>query len=180
MRKPTLTPEERRQRKHASDKLYWERTRPQRLEYLRQWSEKNREKKREMDRQYAKDHAEEANAKTKKWYREHHDQARASRKAYKQTHLDQKHASDKKRKALQRGASTAERFTAADWEEMKRAYGFRCVYCDRKMQRLTQDHLTPLSKGGAHTKANILPACQSCNSRKHAGSVLISVQPLLL
>ena len=180
MRKTKFTPEELRQRKQASDKRYWERTRPQRLKYLRQWVVKNREKKLEMDKQYAREHAEEAKAKAKKWYREHHEQARASRKAYRQTHLAEKHASDKKRKALQRGATTTDPFTAADWEEMKSAYGFRCVYCGRKMKRLTQDHLTPLSKGGAHTKHNIVPACQSCNSRKHSGSVLIPVQPLLL
>ena len=180
MRSPRLTTEERRKRKHESDKRYWEKTRPQRLEYLRQWSERNREKKREIDRQYAKEHADEAKDRAKKWYQEYPEQARASRKAYRASHRPQKLASDKKRKALQRGASPGGTFTAAEWEEMKIAYGFRCVYCGRKMKRLSQDHLTPLSKGGAHTKHNIVPACQPCNSKKHAGGVLVPVQPLLL
>jgi 5-methylcytosine-specific restriction endonuclease McrA len=70
--------------------------------------------------------------------------------------------------------------TAAQWEEIKTAYGHRCVYCHRKMKRLTQDHITPLSKGGSHTLANVVPACQSCNSKKHAKAPLVPVQPLLL
>lgn len=70
--------------------------------------------------------------------------------------------------------------TAAQWTEIKAAYGNRCVYCGRKMQRLTQDHIIPLSKGGHHTASNIVPACGSCNSKKQAGAPLVPVQPLLL
>lgn len=47
-------------------------------------------------------------------------------------------------------------------------------------QRLTKDHSTPLSKGSAHTLTNVVPACQSCNSKKHTGPPLKPVQPLLL
>jgi 5-methylcytosine-specific restriction endonuclease McrA len=70
--------------------------------------------------------------------------------------------------------------TAAQWREIKAAYNFQCAFCGKTSQRLTQDHLTPLSKGGSHTVMNVVPACQSCNSRKSAGPVLVPVQPLLL
>jgi 5-methylcytosine-specific restriction endonuclease McrA len=63
---------------------------------------------------------------------------------------------------------------------MLNAYGHCCVYCGRKMQRLTQDHITPLSRGGNHTKSNIVPACRSCNSKKGTGEPLVPVQPMLL
>lgn len=58
------------------------------------------------------------------------------------------------------------RFTLVDWEAVKAAYDSRCAYCGRDDVPLTQDHVIPLSKGGAHTKENIVPACRPCNSRK--------------
>jgi 5-methylcytosine-specific restriction endonuclease McrA len=70
--------------------------------------------------------------------------------------------------------------TAAQWREIKAAYNFQCAFCGKTSQRLTQDHLTSLSKGGSHTVMNVVPACQSRNSRKSAGPVLVPVQPLLL
>ena len=72
-------------------------------------------------------------------------------------------------------------FTAAQWREMQGAYDHRCAYCGKRAKgKLTQDHITPLSKGGSHTVSNIVPACRSCNSQKHAGPPLTQVQPLLL
>ena len=40
---------------------------------------------------------------------------------------------------------------------MLTAYGYRCVYCGHKLQRLTQDHITPISKGGNHQKTSEKP-----------------------
>jgi 5-methylcytosine-specific restriction endonuclease McrA len=42
-----------------------------------------------------------------------------------------------------------------------------CVYCG-STHDLTMDHVIPLCRGGAHTPDNIVPACRSCNSRKHS------------
>ena len=70
--------------------------------------------------------------------------------------------------------------TIAQWREILIVFGYRCAYCNRKMQRLTQDHITPLSKGGPHTMSNVVPACRSCNSKKHTGPPPVPVQPLLL
>ena len=76
--------------------------------------------------------------------------------------------------------------TDEQWQEILLIHHYRCVYCpddcqecEQRTHKLTQDHLTALSKGGSDTVQNVLPACRSCNSKKQAGEVPIPVQPLL-
>jgi len=154
------------------------------------WQRENPEKRHA----YEQAHKAEKQARGKAHYRQNKALMNAQSAAYYAAHrmaLRQKHAdwyaehpdwiqakADRRRTAMT--TSSTNDLTAAQWEEIKSAYGHRCVYCRRKMKRLTQDHLTPISKGGAHTLANVVPACQSCNSKKHAKAPLIPVQPLLL
>ena len=57
--------------------------------------------------------------------------------------------------------------TERDWQRaLNRANGC-CSYCGEK-SKLTLDHVVPLSRGGTNTIGNVVPACQSCNSSKHA------------
>ena len=62
-------------------------------------------------------------------------------------------------------------FTVAQWEEMKAAHEYRCAYCHEE-KPLTQDHIVPIAKGGAHTRDNVAPACRSCNSSKRNHDLL--------
>lgn len=43
--------------------------------------------------------------------------------------------------------------------------GFKCVYCGSR-KRLSLDHVTAESNGGATDKGNLVTACRPCNSRK--------------
>ena len=61
--------------------------------------------------------------------------------------------------------------TSKEWEDILEQYNYRCVYCgvEFNCENLpTRDHVIPISKGGNNVKENIVPACQSCNSRKGA------------
>lgn len=57
--------------------------------------------------------------------------------------------------------------TLIEWEAIKAGFNQCCVYCNQHSERLTQEHIIPVSKGGAYTADNIVSACPSCNSRKH-------------
>lgn len=62
-------------------------------------------------------------------------------------------------------------FTHQEWKECVIFFGGVCAYCGgtpRKGQRLTRDHLEPVSAGGRTIQSNIVPACASCNSSKGA------------
>src|SRR3990167_6600627 len=61
--------------------------------------------------------------------------------------------------------------TPEQWQDLISAYRSRCAYCGRK-RPLTKDHIVPISQGNPATVdriSNIVPACRSCNSRKHTG-----------
>ena len=53
------------------------------------------------------------------------------------------------------------------WWKKKISAGV-CYYCRGKFkpEELTMDHLVPLARGGKSEKANLVPACKDCNSKK--------------
>lgn len=69
--------------------------------------------------------------------------------------------------ARKRNASQCD-FTSGEWTILKDEFAGRCAYCGEIPARLSRDHVIPVSAGGAHTYTNIVPACQSCNSKKGA------------
>jgi hypothetical protein len=57
-------------------------------------------------------------------------------------------------------------FSADDWARLLDYFGHCCAYCNRSDVSLQQDHVIPLSQGGAHTPENIVPSCFPCNRDK--------------
>jgi 5-methylcytosine-specific restriction endonuclease McrA len=55
--------------------------------------------------------------------------------------------------------------TYQEWILILERYNHRCVCCGSK-DRITIDHIVPLSVGGTDTIDNIQPLCKSCNSKK--------------
>lgn len=72
-----------------------------------------------------------------------------------------------RRRALKLNA-TIEYFTATELTQYWVENGIhpdRCFYCGGPYEH--DDHVIPLSRGGTHERANIVPACQPCNNRKY-------------
>lgn len=116
-------------------------------------------------------------------YHLYYENHKETRKAYVKewrTRNPERHSAHNQTRRARKANAPINDFTAEQWAAMKEHYGHRCVYCGKKSQRLTQDHITPISQGGSHTLANIVPSCKTCNSRKSAGPPLVPVQPLLL
>lgn len=68
-----------------------------------------------------------------------------------------------------RRGDTAVNFTLQDWKDCVIYFGGECAYCGattRKGERLTKDHLVPISCGGTTTPDNIVPSCAKCNHSK--------------
>jgi 5-methylcytosine-specific restriction endonuclease McrA len=186
--------EEERDKRLAYNRAYYAAHKAELAEKARVYNAARKEEMNATSRAYYAAHKKEINARSRA-YKTANKEALAAKKrtydaahkvelavkyrAYRLAHPEIVAANQARHWARQAGASVND-LTAAQWEEIKAAYGHRCVYCGRTMQRLTKDHIVPLAKGGTHTFSNIVPACQSCNSKKGAGAPLVPVQPLLL
>lgn len=62
------------------------------------------------------------------------------------------------------------RHTHEQWQELLNRFEGICAYCESE-KATTKDHVVPLSRGGSDEIDNILPACRSCNCRKHTRSL---------
>lgn len=51
-------------------------------------------------------------------------------------------------------------------KELKRLYNSPCFYCG-STDKITADHIVPISRGGTHSIGNLVPACSFCNGSKH-------------
>jgi hypothetical protein len=144
------------------------------------WYQRNAERERQKARAYRQVNAEKIKQYHHEYYQTNMEKKKQREREFRQAHPEKTREYSKIRRARKLAAPIND-FTAAQWQAMQEQYDHRCVYCGKRFKgKLSQDHLTPLIKGGSHTSSNIVPACRSCNSRKQAGPVLIPVQPVLL
>lgn len=164
-------------------------------EYQRQHRSKDREKWRKYSRDWAENHKEKELDRYKK-YRERNRETireksriRMANKRNKDKEGSLKYTRDYRRrnpekaafwdrmkKYKRRAAMRGDSIKLSEWNELKARYDHSCVYCLQKTNKLTMDHVIPLSKGGKHSIENIVPACGSCNSSKHVKDIYLWVQ----
>jgi 5-methylcytosine-specific restriction protein A len=70
---------------------------------------------------------------------------------------------------LQRERTRARELRASQWWKRRRSAGV-CHYCGRQVGALalTMDHIVPLGRGGRSVRANVVPACKTCNTKKRS------------
>jgi len=70
---------------------------------------------------------------------------------------------------LRREKARARALRQTAWWRRRIATGL-CHYCRRAVgpKALTLDHVVPLVRGGRSVRANMVPACKDCNSKKQS------------
>jgi 5-methylcytosine-specific restriction endonuclease McrA len=144
------------------------------------WRARNPERARARDKKYRERYREKRQAQYRAWYernkqsvmlrieaarRANPELARAKRRE--QYAVDPTAAKNQqnRRRALLLGSEAS--LTKQEWHTILARFSYRCAYCGSSDQ-LTQDHVRPLSRGGAHSKENVVPACKPCNCKKQA------------
>lgn len=164
-------------RRNVTERAHRVANRAEALKREAEFRESNREAIRDRQHRWAQEHPESTDASQRR-YRESGGQAASGRRyhaahperhaarvrRYRGEHPDFVKTATERRRA--RKAAAPATLTTAEWLALLDAYGHTCAYCGEGPERLTQDHVIPLALGGGTTAENIVPACQSCNSRK--------------
>lgn len=134
----------------------------------KRWREANRGACRAMSRKWRTENPEGMREARRKSYVKHRDAAIKRALAWVSTNREAARGLWRLRRARKRAAKI-EKFSKAEWLAVVEAYGGLCAYC-RIRPWSHQDHVVPLSRGGAHSIANVVPACGPCNQRKYAAT----------
>lgn len=115
------------------------------------------------------DNPERNAAACKRSYAAHAEQRREyARKRYQETRgvaTLQKSRRERTRINMQNRRS-AGRVTKMEWAGILAEHGSFCYWCKAVEVPLEMDHVSPISKGGKHEKANIVPSCRPCNASR--------------
>ena len=132
--------------------------------YGREWMRRNAEKARQAMRRWRERHPDEHRAENAAYYLRHAERLNQRIAAYHRANPAIVRAKSQRHRALRKGADGS--FTPQEWKDLIAAHGGRCAYC-RRDAPLEPDHRVALSRGGSNRIQNILPACRSCNAKKH-------------
>lgn len=134
---------------------------------------------KQCDSNYKQEHKENIKKLGRKYWNAHKDRLNKNKKIYRKNNIEKIKEQDKKyrlkhpesrkiQSQLRRARENhvAATLTSNEWNEIKEYFNNKCAYCGTETN-LTQDHFVPVSKGGAYTKENIVPACISCNCSKN-------------
>ena len=110
---------------------------------------------------------EKQNKASRKWQRKNPDKVKAWAKRWRDNNPDKVRLFSQKRDFRKRNAEGD--FTLGEWNSKLEEYNYRCAYCGCELDTdiITIDHVIPISRGGPNYIENLVPACRSCNSKKH-------------
>lgn len=154
-------------------------------ERKRRWRERNQERDRLYQQEYHRHNTEREVERKRRWREENADREREYHQDWYSKNRDailvQQRESygarlddnrlRKIRAAEKRRSLTVGDLTTEEWQEILDEFDHRCAYCQTQ-GALAMEHLTPISRGGRHTRSNVVPACKSCNSSKGAKTLL--------
>lgn len=163
-------------------KTWWVRTNPdkvhehnmkpasieRRKKKYKEWAKDNRDKRRASNRDHRERNKDYYNELNRKWRIENREQHIRNAKRWQKNNPEKARLNStfSKHRRRARAAKLPNTLTKKQWKAILDGFDHACAYCGRKLKRLQQEHVVPISKGGGYTKDNIIPACKRCNGTK--------------
>jgi len=149
---------------------------------LKAWRERNIEWCKIRDTKhhakYYKEHPNYNKEHSLKWRQENSERAKESHRKYIMKHRDKVALYQARYES--RKLSLEATLTHEQWQSLKLLFKNRCAYCGKRTKSLEKEHVIPVSSGGTLTLGNIVPACRSCNAKKHKNLPSIPVKLVLI
>jgi len=145
----------------------WNKNHP---EYYKKYQQEHKEYLVEYYKKYCREHKEHIKENMKKNYQENKEYYIEYQKQYSKTEKGKASNQRERSKRRARIKEIINTLIYQEWLDILEEHNYICAYCGVEFdcENLpTRDHIIPLNKGGDNTKDNIVPACKSCNSKKH-------------
>lgn len=104
--------------------------------------------------------------KTRAWYKNNPERALQNQRAWRAANPEAVRVWNQARRAREAEGD----LTLAEWREILEEFDYRCAYC-QSPEDIELEHMTPLARGGRHSKENVVPACGDCNGRKNSKTI---------
>jgi 5-methylcytosine-specific restriction endonuclease McrA len=135
-------------------------------EYKVGYRKTNREKLRVSEALWRRNNRE----KIAKWFKDNYEKVRQINAKWRKSPNGKLSAANARHMRRSKKKGCLASVTTKELSEIKKTSKGFCFYC-KQSRPLTLDHVIPLSKGGSHTKENIVMACGPCNFSKHTKPV---------
>ena len=163
-------------------RLYQNTHKTEKKEYMQQYEHEHANEREQYRTKYRQEHKKERKQYNKERYQKHREEILRRAHQYNATHkkeiaeCNQRYytehpevaakARHNRRALLSKADGT---LTREDVKQCFERHGNACFYCG-STESLTIDHMTPLTRGGANSPDNIVPACKTCNRMKKAST----------
>ena len=124
----------------------------------------NKEKSREYRRRNREKDIEADNKRSNEWRKKNYDKVSIYMKKWASENKDKYKKYNHKRRASKKANGGF--YTDAEWEECLEFFNYKCAYSGKPMERISVDHIVPLSKGGTSYISNIVPCELRINNSK--------------
>lgn len=175
---PLADPEARRQYQREYAARYRKTHAAQLYEHTKRWREKNWGRHLATAKRYRDKHPDRVHASMQRVdaTRNAKPERNAARIAWKHSHPElmrevNAKARLKRKLAVAKNGGTC---TPEQWIARCELYGWLCAYCLKALTAKTAEieHVIPVAKRGTGWPANLVPACRSCNAKKHDKRIL--------
>jgi 5-methylcytosine-specific restriction endonuclease McrA len=135
-------------------------------EIFKKWYNNNADRQRAKTTNWRKNNPEKVAAQKKRSHKKNPQAQYKRNKKWKQANPLKVKEQDLRRRAslLNNGVYLV---TPKDLQKISLS---KCLYCNSK-EKITVDHVVPVSRGGTHSIGNLVPACLSCNTSKGAKTI---------